>query len=561
MTQPSVAPPPVQTRLFQRHWTWWFMVAVLVVVAAVRLRLLNFPLERDEGEYAYAGQLMLQGIPPYQLAYNMKFPGTYAAYAAIMVLFGQTPASIHFGVLCMTTLTALMLFWLGNQILDWTAGMVAATFHAVMAASPSMLGLSGHATHFAAFFATAGLCAMWRTRQNGQGLMVMTSGLLFGAAVLMKQPAALIALWAAMVFAVTHIRRTETPIGKRLRAIVTFGTGIILPFALCCLVLWRAGVFEKFWFWTIDYARQYASIVPIAESPRFFRVGVGHVIAANYSLWLIAAGGLVLIWFDERLQKNRGWLLSFSLASALSVCPGFYFRKHYFLLLLPALALLAGCAVSGLRRLWNERSHPSQLGDWPVWGYGLMVAATMLVNRDIWFVQTPTQVSRTTYGADPFPEAQLAASYIRANSSPEAHVAILGSEPEIYFLSQRHSATGYIYTYGLMEPQPFARQMQSEMIREIETDAPEFVIFVDDIMSWWRYPDSDLRIFDWWNSYRTNYTLVALSDVISPTETINAWGTNAIAHYGVAHGSALEIYQRKADPLSPQTPSPSVKRP
>jgi len=91
-----------------------------VVVAVVRLRLLNFPLERDEGEYAYAGQLMLQGIPPYQLAYNMKFPGTYAAYAAIMALFGQTPAGIHFGVLCLTTLTALMLFWLGKQILDAT---------------------------------------------------------------------------------------------------------------------------------------------------------------------------------------------------------------------------------------------------------------------------------------------------------------------------------------------------------------------------------------------------------------------------------------------------------
>ena len=144
------------------------MVAVLVVVAAVRLRLLNFPLERDEGEYAYAGQLMLQGIPPYQLAYNMKFPGTYAAYAVIMELFGQTPAGIHFGVLCMTTLTALMLFWLGKQILDWTAGMVAATFYAVMAASPSMLGLAGHATHFAAFFATAGLCVMWKARQNGK---------------------------------------------------------------------------------------------------------------------------------------------------------------------------------------------------------------------------------------------------------------------------------------------------------------------------------------------------------------------------------------------------------
>jgi hypothetical protein len=521
------------------------MVAVLVVVAVARLRLLNFPLERDEGEYAYAGQLMLQGIPPYQLAYNMKFPGTYAAYAAIMALFGQTPAGIHFGVMCMTTLTALMLFWLGKQILDWTAGMIAATFYTVMAASPSMLGLAGHATHFAAFFATAGLCAMWRTRQNGQGLMIMTSGLLLGAAILMKQPAALIALWAAMAFAVTRFRRTETPIGKRLRAIATFGAGIILPFALCCLVLWRAGVFEKFWFWTIDYARQYASIVPVAESPRFFRAGVGRVIAANYSLWLIAAGGLVLMWFDKRLQKNRAWLLGFSLASTLSVCPGFYFRKHYFLLMLPALALLAGCAVSGMRRLWNERSHPFQLGDWPVWGYGLMIAMTMLVNRDIWFVQdVKTQVSRTTYGADPFPEAQLVASYIRANSPPSAPMAVLGSEPELYFLSRRHSATGYIYTYGMMEPQPFARRMQEEMIHDIETSQPGFIIFVDAPMSWFRYPDSDPRIFDWWDSYQTNYNLVAISDVISPTETVNAWGADVVKRYGGVHGSALEVYQR-----------------
>ena len=58
------------------------MVAALVIVAAVRLRLLNLPLERDEGEYACAGQLMLQGIPPYEFAYNMKFPGTNACFRA-----------------------------------------------------------------------------------------------------------------------------------------------------------------------------------------------------------------------------------------------------------------------------------------------------------------------------------------------------------------------------------------------------------------------------------------------------------------------------------------------
>ena len=46
---------PAGSKTFQRGWLWWFMLAVLAVVAAARLRLLNFPLERDEGEYAYAG--------------------------------------------------------------------------------------------------------------------------------------------------------------------------------------------------------------------------------------------------------------------------------------------------------------------------------------------------------------------------------------------------------------------------------------------------------------------------------------------------------------------------
>jgi len=182
------------------------MVATLVTVAAVRLRLLNLPLERDEGEYAYAGQLMLQGIPPYQLAYNMKFPGTYAAYAAIMALFGQTPAGIHFGLLCLTTLTALMLFWLGKKVLDPTAGIVAASAYAVLAASPAMLGLAGHATHFCAFFAVAGLCAMWRARQSRDWRVILAAGFLFGMGILMKQQAALIAVWASLAWTVWCFR-------------------------------------------------------------------------------------------------------------------------------------------------------------------------------------------------------------------------------------------------------------------------------------------------------------------------------------------------------------------
>ena len=37
------------------------------------------PLERDEGEYAYIGQLILRGEIPYVAAHSMKLPGVYYA--------------------------------------------------------------------------------------------------------------------------------------------------------------------------------------------------------------------------------------------------------------------------------------------------------------------------------------------------------------------------------------------------------------------------------------------------------------------------------------------------
>jgi len=51
-----------------RYFCYAMLALVLVIFAAIRIRLRDTPLQRDEGEYAYAGQLMLQGIPPYKLA-------------------------------------------------------------------------------------------------------------------------------------------------------------------------------------------------------------------------------------------------------------------------------------------------------------------------------------------------------------------------------------------------------------------------------------------------------------------------------------------------------------
>ena len=95
----------------------WAMILILLTTAWIRWGLLDVPLERDEGEYAYAGQLILQGVPPYQLLYNMKLPGIYAAYAGVIALFGQTPRGIHLGLLIVNGLSILLVFFLAKLFL------------------------------------------------------------------------------------------------------------------------------------------------------------------------------------------------------------------------------------------------------------------------------------------------------------------------------------------------------------------------------------------------------------------------------------------------------------
>jgi hypothetical protein len=92
--------------------------------------------------------------------------------------------------------------------------------------------------------------------------------------------------------------------------------------------------------------------------------------------------------------------------------------------------------------------------------------------------------------------------------------------------------------------------MQSEMIHEIESGAPEFIVFANNDLSWLQRPNSDLSIFRWWTAYQTNYTLVGVADIISPVETRYAWDAAAL-RYGHLRNSGLEVFHRNPGPPEP----------
>lgn len=146
------------------------------------------------------------------------------------------------------------------------------------------------------------------------------------------------------------------------------------------------------------------------------------------------------------------------------------------------------------------------------------------------FELDPLTACRTVYYENPFPKALQIANYIDGHAPKDARIAVLGSEPEIFFYTKRHSATGYIYTYGLMEQQKYALEMQKQMIDEIESAHPEFLVRVRVPVSWLAKPNSPgLPAFSSWaNSYvYTQHELVRVADILQTDYTEYHWGDEA----------------------------------
>ena len=513
---------------------WIIVVLAIVLTVTVRVRLCDMPLERDEGEYAYAGQLMLQGVPPYKEAFNMKLPGTYVAYAMSMAVFGKTSTGVHIGLALVNAATIWLMFLLGGKLLDTAAGVAAAVTYALMSLSPDVLGLAGHATHYVVLPAVGGILLLLRAVETRAVKFHFAAGILFGVAFVMKQHGVFFGIFGGVFLIWERCAPRLLGLGNgglgsrhspRRRAreataldwtalfkeLSVFSAGCLLPYVGICLWLWLAGVFPQFWFWTVTYGSKYASGLPLVKASDVTSATLRAVVGPNIVFWLLPWVGALMMWWDERLDANRRFLITalflFSLAS---ISVGFYFRQHYFILMLPVLAVLIGVAVSrSVLLLRGDQSVELFLALGVMMVAVIATGAVLIGNGAVWFTLTPKKAVEDIYGSTVFGDTRDAAELIRANTPPGARIAVIGSEPEIYFYSGRRSATGHIYTYALMELHPYALTMQEEMIRQIEEAKPEYVVFVQNHFSWLTRQESEMKIFTWWQTYwRQNLELV-----------------------------------------------------
>jgi hypothetical protein len=256
-----------------------------------------------------------------------------------------------------------------------------------------------------------------------------------------------------------------------------------------------------------------------------FNERVTGLISSAPLLWLTALLGLLSVIWNKAIRKHSAFLLSLLVCSFLSVCPGLYFRTHYFVLFLPILCILAAAGVVAIRDILDtyikSKSKTAFISIFiilAVWLHSFYLDSDYLLGTD------PVKLSRDSFGFNPFPEALQIADYIKKYSKADDKVTVLGSEPEIYFYLHKRSITPYIYTYPLMEPHPYSAAMQRDMISQIEANKPKFIVYFKIRFSWAARPDSETLIFKWVDQYiKAHYRQIGFIEMLSLDKTLYYW--------------------------------------
>ncbi len=235
-------------------------------------------------------------------------------------------------------------------------------------------------------------------------------------------------------------------------------------------------------------------------------------------------------------------MVAFAGCSLACVVPGLYFRQHYFIVFLPALALLVGVALHFLEERLPQTPWTRLL---PLLLFAGMAGLAIARHSTTFFKEDLRKMVARTYSpTNPFEASMEIGRFIRANSTEQDKVAVLGSEPQICFYSKRLPATGFIYAYPLMENQHYSLDMQREMIAEIEKTRPKFLVFVNSPFSWTKSEASAMDIFTWYDQYRSQYNMVGLVD-LNPSGKVTYIWREALNGYTPQHKAQVWVFERK----------------
>lgn len=530
--------------IFFPYFSEAILALAFILNIIIHIKLISFPLVRDEGEFAYIASLILSGNDLYDFAYNYKLPGVSAVYSLFMVLFGKNLLAVRIAGTFINLLGIYFIYKLTQKLYDKNIGAFAALGYSLLSVDYSVIGYSAMSEQFVNLFVISGLIVLLKAFDTNKIIYFFISGLLTGLSFIMKQSALFIVIVPVLFLVYHHLFVNRKSIGKFFYKLFCLLSGIGLPYLIIVLIVLWQGTFEQFIKWTITYPSSYSKIISFNEAIYILKNSLIYVTHHYREIWAFSFLGFFAFIFSRFPFANKLLILLLGIFGFLSVSAGFYFRYHYFIMILPVTVIFFGFFSNLIIKLVNRFNQG--IIKVIVFVFIIFISGYYVINKTKIYFQHNTQtLVRYFEGLNPYYEAKIVSDSLNRILNSEDNLAVLGSEAEIYFYTMNKPATGYLFTYELVKPHKYNLDMQKEMIKEIEKNKPKAIVYANIRTSWLIYNDIPMEIFSWFDEYVKQYEKIGVVDISHDT-TIYKWH-DEVSGYVPRSKATLNIYLRKTE--------------
>lgn len=462
---------------------------MVAAAAAMLAPMLTYPFGNDQGAFADVADVIARGGVPYRDVWDIKTPGIYYLFWAIFAALGRSVFSVRLADVLWTLAAAAVVAAVGRRLVSRWAGIAGAFFFLVFYALGFDFWHTAQCDGFASLpLALAALATLVAESRHSK-LVAVAAGILVGLTALMKFT---LAAFLLVPIAAAVLSRDE-PRAARLARCASYVGGCFLALGAAALLLWKAGALKEMIYIVFVWNSHYGRLQPTASKLLVIPFQLARFHLAGAYLVLTLAGALALVGVIDSLLRRRltphWWFLPAWWAIMLvGVCvQGKYFAYHW-LPVLPPLGLLAGQGIAAIvghsSRLLGQRAGRLSAvalalllccsfgaGYWKHFRQAIGYA-TGRISAQEYMAQFATPSGSYSARAD-----LAVAEYVRSHTSARDTIFVWGTEPLIYFLSDRPLATRFIHSPPLLTPwsPPAWRQ---ELIRDLQHRRPRLLLVV-----------------------------------------------------------------------------------
>ena len=456
----------------------------------------NAPFERDEGEYAYSAYLMRTGGTPYQDSFLQKPPLIIYTY-----LLGQeiNPIAVwppRVLAAIFTFLTAILVGLIATKEWGKIAGAFSIFIFLPLIYFPPLTPFSANTEKFMLLPIMA-LVALLVFYENSQKNWVyILAGFLSVLAIFYK-PICLPVIIFIILYYLFKLYKSSSPktFSVLIKPILLMKISIL--FTAVILLLPFLNVlpifFKEVVIFNISYASSFGD--PFGN---FF-----NYLSKFLNYWWI----LLFLLFGLIFEKPKNILYYSALLLISLLCVFSSPIGHYYLMLMPFLALFCGALFSSLLNYFSLNEHQKQITTFFALPVIIFIMIFPFKNQ---FSLAPKTLEEWVYGTvNPFGESGEVAIHLAQITNPSDTVFVAGSEPQIYYYAERKSKTRFIITYPLNLPTPYQKEYQTELVNDLEKNPPKAIVISQRTMSGlWNEgsPEIFIKYFD--NLISQNYKII-----------------------------------------------------